>query len=112
MFSFDPSDYALLVDFILAVALAAYFSLGRPRTWYRDSLGWVVFGYAVAVVALLGLIVYGIVFGQKVDEPFRFLVGAILGVALIAKMVSVYGERRKARVDAARFTETHTKEMS
>lgn len=110
MFPFDPSDYALLIDFILALFLALYFSVGRPRTWYRDRLGWVIFGYAVAVVALLGLIVYGIVFGQKVDEPIRFLVGGLLGVALVAKTWSVYRERREARTERLRFAEPPTKE--
>lgn len=94
----DPSDVALLIDLGLALILATYFALGRPRTWFLDRLGWVIFGYAVAVVALLALIVYGIVFGQRVTEPLRFLVGGGLGVALIAKTWSVYRERREGRV--------------
>lgn len=102
MFPLDPSDYALVIDFVLAVVLALFFSLGRPRVWYRDRLGWVIFGYAVAVVALLGLIVYGIVFGQKVDEPIRFVVGAGLGVALVAKLRAIYLERKRGRMPGSR----------
>jgi hypothetical protein len=66
------SDVMLLVDFVLAVLLAGYFALGHPRVWYKDRLGWVIFGYAVTTIAFVGLIAYAIVFGQKVDEPVRF----------------------------------------
>ena len=98
MFSLDPSDVTLIIDLALALVLAVYFAVGRPRTWYRDRLGWVIFGYAVATVALLGLIVYGITFGQKVVEPVRFVVGTALGVALASKTWSVYRERREGRL--------------
>lgn len=98
MFSLAPSDITLIIDLALAVFLALYFAIGRPRTWYRDRLGWVIFGYAVATVALLALIVYGIVFGQKVIEPLRLVVGSALGVALASKTWSVYRERREGRL--------------
>lgn len=107
-----PSDITLLIDFVLASILAIYFSLGKPRTWYKDRLGWVIFGYAVATVFVLGLIVYAMLSGEKVIEPIRFIGGFALGAALIAKTASVYLERREARLDAARFTGTHMKEMS
>lgn len=102
MFPLNPSDVALMIDLFLAVFLAFYFALGRPRTWFRDRLGWVIFGYAVAVVALLLLIVYGIVFGQKVDEIFRLAVGVGLALALVSKIWSVYRERREGRRASAR----------
>lgn len=93
----SPSDVALILDFVLAIIFATYFAFGAGFTWTRDPLGWVIFGYAIAVVALLGLIVYGIALGQTVAEPLRFIVGSALGVALLAKTRSVYLERRKAR---------------
>lgn len=100
--SLEPSDVLLFADFMLAIALAAYFALGKPRVWPRDRLGWVIFGYAVAVVALLGLIVYGVIFGQRVDEPFRIVVLGGLGVALVAKTRAIYLERRRGRMPGAR----------
>lgn len=100
--SIEPSDITLIIDLVLAAVLAVYFALGRPRVWYRDRLGWVIFGYACAVVALLFLIVYGIVFGQAVTEVVRFIVGAGLGVALLAKTRAVYRERRAGRLAGAR----------
>lgn len=102
MFPLDPSDYALSLDLLLAVALALFFAIGRPRVWYRDRLGWVIFGYAVATVALLSLIVYGIVFGQKVAEPIRLLVGIGLAVALAAKIRAVHNERARGRMPGTR----------
>ena len=102
MFPLDPSDAALIADLMLASIFALYFALGRPRVWYRDRLGWVIFGYALSVVALLGLIVYGIVFGQKVDEPIRLAVALGLAGALVAKTWSVYRERRAGRLAGER----------
>lgn len=105
----EPSDVMLLVDFVLAVVLAAYFALGKPRVWYKDRLGWVIFGYAVVTVAFIALIAYAIVFGQKVVEPVRFAVGLGMAVALALKTWAVYRERREARLDLARFNEPKEK---
>lgn len=98
MFSLDPSDVVLILDLIAAFVVALYFAVGRPRVWHKDRLGWVIFGYAVATVALLVLIVYGIVFGQKVHEVARFLVAAGLLAALVSKGHSMYRERRAGRM--------------
>lgn len=102
-FPLTVSDFFLLMDLILAVVFVLYFSIGKPRTWYKDPLGWVIFGYGVAVVALLGLICYAIVFGQKVDELFRSLVSVALGGALIMKTLSVHQERAKGRLAAESY---------
>lgn len=102
MFPLHPSDYTLLLDFVLALALALYFAFGRPRSWVRDRLGWVIFGYAVTTVAFVGLIAYAIVFGQKVPEPVRFVVGTALAVALALKIFAVYRERRAGRLAGIR----------
>ena len=103
MFPLDPSDIALIVDFFLAAALALVFAIGRPRTWHRDPLGWVIFYYALATVALLFLIVWGIVAGQKVDEWARFLISTALAVALVWKIVAVVRERHKGRIAGQRI---------
>ena len=103
-FDLAPSDVALLVDFGLAVFLLLYFALGKPRTWYRDRLGWVIFSYAMVTVAFIGLIAYAIVLGEKVVEPVRFAVGLGMAGALVAKIIAVYRERRAARLDRDRET--------
>ena len=97
MHHLEPSDIMLLIDFGLALFLALYFALGYPRTWWRDRLGWVIFGYAVTTVSFIGLIAYAILFEQKVIEPIRFLVGLAMAGALAWKTWAVYRERREAR---------------
>lgn len=100
-----PSDIALLVCFALSAFLSLYFAIGKPRTWFHDPLGWVIFGYSVTTVFGFGLIAYAIVFGQKVDEPIR-LVGTLLMIGgLVAKTLAVYGERRKGRLARLAATE-------
>jgi hypothetical protein len=108
VFPLNPSDYALILDFALAIALAVYFSLGRPRVWYRDRLGWVIFSYAIATIFFSGLIVYGIVFGQKVDEPFRLVVALGLAAALVAKLRAIHNERARGRMPGTRPYSTDT----
>ena len=97
-----PSDVSLVVDFILAVTLALVFALGRPRSWIRDRLGWVIFYYAISTVAILFLIVWGIVFGQPIPEPFRLLVGTALALGLAWKTWAIISERRAGRRERMR----------
>lgn len=99
MFPLDPSDVVLLLDFILAVAVAGYFTFGGPLfAWTRDPLGWVIFSYSVVTVGLLFLIVWGIVFGQKVDEWARFVFAFLFACGLIGKGSAMYSERRRGRI--------------
>lgn len=93
-----PSDYALMACFGLATFLAAYFALGKPRIWYKDRLGWVLFSYAVMTFLFLGLIAYAIVFEQKVAEPWRFAVGTGMAVALTLKIFAIHRERAGSRI--------------
>lgn len=96
----ELSDVTLLLDFVLAVFLMLYFAFGQPRTWHKDRLGWVIFGYAVVTVAFIGLIAYAIIFDQKVIEPVRFVIGLLMAGALSAKIWAVYRERRAARLES------------
>ena len=96
MHDISPSDVALLLDLALAVALAGVFIFGT-KGWTRDPLGWVIAYYALSVVALLFLIVWGIVFGGPIIEPIRLLVAASLAVALLWKTHAIITERRRGR---------------
>lgn len=98
MFPLTPSDVALLACFILSVFLSAFFALGRPRTWFRDPLGWVIFGYSVTTVTFVGLIAYAIIFDQKVPEPVRLMAGVLMAAGIVAKTWAVHHERRKGRL--------------
>jgi hypothetical protein len=106
-----PSDIAFFACLPAAVVFLLVFTLGAPRSWIHDRLGWVVALYALAVVELLGLIVYGVVFGQRVDEVPRLVVGLTLFLALVAKVAIVLVERRTGRL-ARRLSPTERKTMT
>lgn len=91
------SDAVLLTSFIVGLIFSASFALGRPRAWFRDRLGWVIFLYSLAVDALLFLIVWAIVFGQKIGEEYRLLIAVALLGTLIAKIWIVHLERAEGR---------------
>lgn len=107
-----PSDYTLILCFGLATFLMFDFAVGRPRTWFRDRLGWVIFSYAVGTVLFVGLIAYAIVFGQKVAEPVRFIVGAGFAVALLLKIIAIHIERRRGRIAGERLPLTERNPVS
>lgn len=92
------SDYLLIGCLVSALVFALNFSLGPPRVWFRDPLGWVIFAQALSVFALLALIVYAVVFGQKVDEAIRIPVTALLFLSLIGKNVILHIERTRGRM--------------
>lgn len=94
---FTASDVVFLASFPASIAFLLAFVLGPPRSWLYHRLGWVVALYALAVVELLGLIVYGVVLGQRVDEGPRLVVGLTLFFALVAKITILYVERHEGR---------------
>lgn len=87
-----PSDILI----VAALVPAAYFtvSYGAFSPWYRAPLGWVVFLYSLAVVALLTLIAYAVIFEVRVAEPVRVVVAGSLLVTLVAKSIILHIERR------------------
>lgn len=91
-----PSDYALTLALLPAIFFLLSYGLGSP--WYRSALGVVTFAYALSVVLLLSLIVYGVVFGQRVDEVWRLVAGLALIVALTGKSIILQYERRQGRM--------------
>jgi hypothetical protein len=91
-----PSDYLVIGALVPAAWFAVSYGVWSP--WYRAALGVVVFMYALTVVALLGLIVYGIVVGERIGEPVRFVVALALFVSLSAKVVVLHMERRAGRI--------------
>lgn len=95
-----PSDIVLL----LCVPVAAWFwvsyALGSP--WYRSWLGVVTFLHSMSVACLLFLIVYAIVFQQRVDEPWRLMVATLLFFALTSKVVILHIERRAGNIERRR----------
>ncbi len=54
-----------------------------------------IFLYSISVDALLFLIIWGIIFGQKIDEPYRLLVALVIFLSLSAKAFMLHYERRR-----------------
>lgn len=90
-----------LSDWLLVMSLvpASLFLLGYGALapWYRSAFGWVIFLYALATVALLSLIVYGVVFGARVPEEVRVIVAGAVVCASTAKVVIFVTEQRIGR---------------
>ena len=92
---FTPSDFMLIVWLATNVAFTLSFVMGRG--WWTEPLGWTMLLFALSVDALLALIVYGIVFGQAIDEPYRLAVAVAGTLASIAKFVILLVERDRGR---------------
>lgn len=95
--------------FILASApLAAYFflSYGLGSPWYKVwDHGWVgvmTFLHSLSVVLLLTLVVYATIYGVRVDEWYRSLVGALLVLSLLGKIVILHYERHRGLITRQR----------
>ena len=96
------SDLVLLLCLAAGLLFSSTFALGSPRVWFRDPLGWVIFLYSLSVDALLFLIVYGIVFGQKIEEPYRLAISLALLGALLSKIWILHQERVQGRLALTR----------
>lgn len=101
------SDLILLLDGVLAVILALVFALGKPRAWFRDPLGWVIFNYAVATVALLFLIGWAIITGEKLLEVARLPIALALGFALTWKTAAIIRERQAGSNEGTQHMSTN-----
>lgn len=95
--AFSISDGLLTACFVVGVVFSLTFGLGKPRVWFHDLLGWVIFLYSLAVDALLFLIVWGIVVGQKIEEPARVVISSALLGALASKLWILHKERQRGR---------------
>lgn len=95
MHSLTPSDYPLLLAFVAALWVALVFTFGRPRRWARSGLGWAIFISSWALVALLFLIGWGIISGERFPEWGRFGIATAVAVGLIWKARNIHVERRR-----------------
>jgi hypothetical protein len=74
------------------------FSVTRSP-WWRDALGWVIFGLAVATVITYTVIAASLVLGREYPgrEIVRAFAFTLLTLAYVAKTIAVIHERRKGR---------------
>lgn len=97
----SASDVLLILCVLPAAWFVASYGLGSP--WWRVRqhgwLGVVTFLHSLSVALLLTLIVYGIVFGQAVSEPWRVAISTLLLFALCMKVAILHYERRNGRLE-------------
>ena len=101
----DVSDIVLMLCAFVALIFVAVFAFGPPRSWGREPLGWVVFLYALSVAALLSLISYAMLAGERAPEYLRLPIALFLLSALTSKLYLLLRERR-----AGRLTHYHERE--
>jgi hypothetical protein len=98
------SDVLLMLCVIPAAWFVLSYGFGSP--WWRVQkhgwLGVVTFLHSLSVALLLTLVVYGIVFGQAVSEPWRVAISALLLFALTSKVAILHYERREGRIERLR----------
>ena len=99
-----PSDVLLVLCVLPAIWFVLSYGIASP--WWRVRqhgwLGVVTFLHSLSVALLLSLIVYGIVFGQAVTEPFRVAIASLLLFALTLKVAILHYERREGRLERVR----------
>lgn len=96
----DPSDYFLVVAFLAAAWFAISYLVGSPWWKIHDHglVGVMTLLHSWSVASLLFLIVYAIVFGQRVDESVRLPIAFLLALATITKVAILHHERRTGRI--------------
>lgn len=96
LLTFDMSDYFV----ILAAAFALWFTISYAffSPWYTHPLGVITLLTSLSVCALLVLIVYGVIFGVRIGEEWRFPITLLVLVSYMAKVTILHVERRRGRI--------------
>lgn len=94
------SDYFILAAFFGAAWFAISYALFSP--WYKvQDHGWIgvmTLLHSWSVAALLFLIVWAIIFGQRIGEEVRLPISIFLALATMTKVVILHHERRTGRI--------------
>lgn len=100
------SDWLFLLAVLPMIWFGARFSLGRPRTWWKDPLGWVIMLFNLAVLLLLTLIVLGLGFHVPITEPWLVAAGLSNVVTGTAKCIMLERERYRGRLTVPVYEHT------
>lgn len=90
-----PSDWNMVIFGLLILVFVIDYGFWSP--WWTHPIGWIVLIYGISVLALVFLILYGMVAGQRVDEWARFTVTLMLDVGIIGKIVILHYERKQGQ---------------
>lgn len=103
MIGLQLSDYLMFV-FMIGV-LWFVIDYGGFTGWWRHPVGWILLGFPLSVALLLSLIIYGVVFGHRVEEWLRVPVMALLTVMMVGKIIAVHVSRHEGRLERRRQAE-------
>lgn len=92
----EPSDLLIFAATPFVAWFTISYGLGSP--WYKHPLGVLTLLMSLSTCGLLLLIIYAMVTGGRIDEPWRALVGLGLLVASIGKVIILHVERRRGRI--------------
>lgn len=93
----QTSDWLMFAFAALLLFFVLDYGTGTP--WWKAPVSTFVFEYGFSVLALIGLIIYGVVFGQRVEEWARIPVMFGLCVGIIGKIVVLKISRREGRIE-------------
>lgn len=100
--TYDISGSDALLIYCILPAAAFFLTYLTTSPWWRiKKYGWlgvVTVLHSFSTLLLLLLIVYAIIFGQKLDEAYRVFVALVLASALTFKYIVYLIERRKGRM--------------
>lgn len=94
--SSELSDLLIFAAAPFVLLFALDYGIGSP--WYTHPLGVLTFLMSLSTFGLLFLILYAMITGNRIDEPWRILVGLGLLVASIGKVIILRVERRRGRI--------------
>jgi hypothetical protein len=97
MLGLQLSDYLMLI-FMVGV-LWFVIDYGGFTGWWRHPVGWILLGFPISVALLLALIIYGVIFGHRVEEWLRVPVMALLIVMMVGKIIAVHVSRREGALE-------------
>lgn len=90
------SDY-LMFAFIAGVLFFAI-DYGGFTGWWRHPVGWILLGFPISMGLILALLVYGVVFGQRVDEWVRVPVMGFALVLIVGKIIALHISRNEGKI--------------
>jgi len=92
-----PSDWMMVAFGVLVLTFLIDYGFFSP--WWEHPIGWIVLIYGLSVLALVVLIIYGMVAGQRIDEWPRLIVTTMLVVGIMGKIIILHVSRHEGRVE-------------
>ncbi len=92
-----PSDWLMFAFAVLLLFFVLDYGSGTP--WWKTPVSFFVFEYGLSVLALMGLIIYGVIFDQRIGEWARVLVMFGLCLGIIGKIIVLKVSRHQGRIE-------------